>query len=1386
MNRPLARIPPRPRWKPWIHPIVLRLAIGCVSGLCVESAPAAQPLSGQIVVDAEHPQWLERQGGRHVFICGPGDPEGFLYLGKRRPDGTRDGDQAERIRKLAEHGGNCIYMQIVRSHGGDAKGNGDPEWMRQNPFVDGDPARGLDEDILNQWESWFRLMDRHEILIYLFFYDDSARIWDTGDAVGPEEKAFVEAIVRKFKHHKNLIWIVGEESEERYTTARVQGIARVIRSADDHGHIIGNHHLSGTTFKAWQDGGALDHFAMQLGKGNEAAHAGAIEALAQAAGRYQIIYSENTATPENAPEWRRYAWSIATAGLMPMLMRMDIASTPVELLQQFRHLQKFFEATDFWTMSSHDELKHDGTKYVLADPGRSYIAYADTATGSLGLEQLPAGRYALTWLDCVTGKTAAEETTVARAGAHAFARPAQIGAECAVAIRRMAMETTLIEDSLQGRTKGEQVGGALGAEGYRPGLGPNHILYELPQTVREGYVEFEVRGMDAAAVPKNGNHGFLGMYDGRGVTEPATYFKDLKSNFYRWNVHWRQNRGGMKCVVSCAAPTGQRRGAAVAQFGEKRDWSHEPMGKPVQWDPAKWHRFRVEWKDKTFRVLVDGEEKWHASGPHDYAPVKHRIWLGSAPAKDDKYPCLVKDIVYRNFKVVACVPDRTTASDKAAAPQRAEAGKPGQNRTPARVTAPFKDGFEAGLGPAWTFPRTAELWRGDWISLAPAAGRNGSAGVRLRSRINRAVHAVIGDFAQPAWLDGKQRLIVEADVKIEPENRLKIGLFLKGRYFPSKHGAAQGKEPVFFHNGYAFVIAPRSVTRLAHNVWLIRRCEEGGLHAKCGGMEKERGDRYVAGATHPIETGRWHRLRVEIEGLEFSAFIDGKKVIAFRETENFYARDNHHVALYMHRNNHKPGEDDYEGDIYDKSHIGSGVFDNVSVAYAPTLAKSATNAPAGAKAGANHAPVALDKKITIFTARETFVQLAIEDDDGPGPYSYALVRAPAHGTLSGDGNDRFYTSKPGFTGNDGFVWKVNDGKADSKTATVALRVIASNENAPANESAPRFYFPPPGETLAWQDRREPRELGLKPEIVARLREQLKAGRWALWRHGYLVHVEGNFNELTEVKSLRKTWHALTVGAAIGRGKIPSLQQKLSVWNPELTGKNAGATWWHVITQTSGFDYPYAGQPACKPGEIWTYSDKNPVQLCNALARVYGRKDFTEGYDGVVRAAYFDAIGLRGWKTSLSKDGVRFHFDLEDMGRLGLLVLARGEWNGQRIIPRDFVEALETKQTRGIKANYFGPDDGAVGDGWLRGHHEKSLASPYGYMTWVNTDGDLFPGADRAWAHASGALGAAVLWNHRNGIVFAGLGVDTRRGTGGIAGEIESCIAGANPLADADR
>lgn len=516
----------------------MKVSVACLAlGLLAQGAlGAATPLPGQLIIDPEYPHTLMRHGGGHVFICGPGDPEDFLYRGERQADGTRRGDQVELIEKLAQHGGNSIYLQAVRTHGGDAKTD-----RTQNPFVDSDPAKGLDARILAQWEQWFTRMDENGILIYFFFYDDSARIWNTGDVVGPEERTFLETIVKRFQHHRLLIWNFGEESEERYTRARVNAAARIIRRADPSGHLIGDHHHSGTTFKSFDPAGALNHYSMQLNATVEAAHAGAIEARRLAAGRYQVIYSEDTAMLTDVDGMRRHAWAVALGGLMPMLLRMEIAGTPVAALQQCRHLQRFFEATDFFTMQPADELRHAGTKYVLADAGRSYLAYSDAPGVGLGLKDLPAGACEIAWVDCTTGQTHSERQTLAGRGDQTFQRPERFGAECAAWIRFPQIARTRPAPIVAAAAA------PTGPRANRPPVVSDHAFTARAGAatyVQLGFTDEDGPGPYTYAIVAKPRHGSLSGDDNDRTYTPAAGFSG------RDRFTWRVNDGVAESAVA--------------------------------------------------------------------------------------------------------------------------------------------------------------------------------------------------------------------------------------------------------------------------------------------------------------------------------------------------------------------------------------------------------------------------------------------------------------------------------------------------------------------------------------------------------------------------------------------------------------------------------------------------------------------------------------------------------------------------------------------------------------------------------------------------------------------------------------------------------------------
>jgi CubicO group peptidase (beta-lactamase class C family) len=406
----------------FVWPVLLGLMSTPVSG-------DAAPLAGQIVADPAQPAWLKYHQGGPFFMCGPGDPEGFLYRGTRNSDGTRNGDQMALIDKLKETGANSIYLMAVRSHGGDGDSS-------QNPFIDSNPTNGLDHDILDQWEMWFTEMDAHGIVIFFIFYDDSARIWNTGSSVGGAERVFIQTLVNRFEHHKHLIWVVAEEYQESYSAARVANIAAEIHAADDHNHIVAVHKLNGLAFSEFANDPSIEQFAIQYNVSTASAlHAGMVAAWTDAAGRYNLNMAEASGHGTGTAA-RKKNWAVAMGGAYVMVLGWSIDTTPIRDLEDCGRLRSFMEWTNVNEMAPHDDLKHGGTEYVLAQPGDSYIAYASNLFGDIGLKGMTAGTYDFTWYDITNDIMVVQTNVSLAAGDLTWSKPAGIGDELAVYIVR--------------------------------------------------------------------------------------------------------------------------------------------------------------------------------------------------------------------------------------------------------------------------------------------------------------------------------------------------------------------------------------------------------------------------------------------------------------------------------------------------------------------------------------------------------------------------------------------------------------------------------------------------------------------------------------------------------------------------------------------------------------------------------------------------------------------------------------------------------------------------------------------------------------------------------------------------------------------------------------
>ena len=408
-----------------------------VTILVMSATPGAAfsvPLAGQIIPDPANPSWLIYYGDGPHFLAAPGDPEDFLYRGSRNSNGTRNGDQMSIINKLKATGANGIYLQAIRSHGGDGDST-------HNPFVDNDPAKGVSTAVLDQWESWFTEMDNNGIVVFFFFYDDSATVWNTSHVVEAAEKNFMETLVNRFKHHKHLIWVVAEEYDEAFTATRVSNIAAAIRAADDRKHAIAVHKRPGLTFEEFANDPNIDQFAIQLDTTDAASlHTDIITGWNNAAGRYNLNMVE--APPGNISEgWgsgttaRHKAWAVAMGGAYVMAIGMDVVDTATSDLEDLGRLVRFMESTNFNEMAPHDELAFGGTQYVLAKPGHSYIAYASNLTGDIGLRNMTAGKYDFKWFDPVNGATVIQTGVTIAAGNQSWSKPSSMGNEVALHVK---------------------------------------------------------------------------------------------------------------------------------------------------------------------------------------------------------------------------------------------------------------------------------------------------------------------------------------------------------------------------------------------------------------------------------------------------------------------------------------------------------------------------------------------------------------------------------------------------------------------------------------------------------------------------------------------------------------------------------------------------------------------------------------------------------------------------------------------------------------------------------------------------------------------------------------------------------------------------------------
>jgi len=376
----------------------------------------------------------------YMFFCGPGDPEGFLFLGSKGASGARNnGAQQAILDSITANGSNVIYVQAVRSVG---DGTAD-----QTPWPDNDPANGLSRPIMQQWHNWFQQCLDRGIIVLFFIWDDhdgNSRVFPgTGSIPIPAgEDQFLQDITNEFKIYSNIIWICGEENEEGFNFLRSEAQADSIRAASDD-VLIGCHYHSDVTFPHGSDEN-IRFYPMQI---NNPDHFTNITNLYTA-----LIDHWNDAVTDGYPyavveigdppaprgtDARKHDWVCFMAGACGVArLEMDPVAHTTEL-EDCQRLITFCEDSTWYQMAPNDSDIVAGADHLLSG-GDDHIAWVETYAASFQIGSMAAGTYTVMWQSCDADVRDTQTGQVLSAGTNTFTKPGGISNECALYLQRTA------------------------------------------------------------------------------------------------------------------------------------------------------------------------------------------------------------------------------------------------------------------------------------------------------------------------------------------------------------------------------------------------------------------------------------------------------------------------------------------------------------------------------------------------------------------------------------------------------------------------------------------------------------------------------------------------------------------------------------------------------------------------------------------------------------------------------------------------------------------------------------------------------------------------------------------------------------------------------------
>ena len=319
------------------------------------------------------------------------------------------------------------------------------------------------------------------------------------------------------------------------------------------------------------------------------------------------------------------------------------------------------------------------------------------------------------------------------------------------------------------------------------------------------------------------------------------------------------------------------------------------------------------------------------------------------------------------------------------------------------------------------------------------------------------------------------------------------------------------------------------------------------------------------------------------------------------------------------------------------------------------------------------------------------------------------------------------------------VWSATGGSIDALgnyTAPLSAgsyTIIATEGGISGNKSVSvievgSYVWP----TNGWVDVL-PDDFGLQQSLLEQARDYALTGGGSgfIIKNGHRVLTWGSASTRYSLKSSTKSFGAALAGLALKDGLI-DLDEFAQLYlpdvgNPPLTNIETGwlgqITLKHLLTHTAGFDKSGGYIDLLfQPGTIWSYSDGGANWLADTLTVVFAQDLNIILFDRLLtpmglnstdltwRDNAFRSDTINGIKSREFGSGISANMDA--LARFGYLFLRQGEWDGQQLLPSDYIAELSTAEP-----SLIGVPVNLPGDFFSATDH-------YGYLWWNNADGTM--------------------------------------------------------------